>query len=68
MSIGQKIVLWYRNQSMYWGSTLSTAFEVSNGVRQGGILSPMIFNLYINDLSIRLPLTPVLGVLLVVSL
>ena len=42
-----------------WGSTLSTAFQVTNGVRQlsqGGILSPimMLFNLYINYLSIRL--------------
>ena len=37
-----------------WGSTLSTAFQVTNGVRQGGIISPMLFNLYINDFSIRL--------------
>ena len=37
-----------------WGSTLSTAFQVTNGVRKGGILSPMLFNLYINDLTIRL--------------
>ena len=48
---------WYRNKSMYvrWGrSTLSTVFQVTNGVCQGGILSPMLFNLYINDVSIRL--------------
>ena len=37
-----------------WGSTLSTAFQVTNGVRQDGILSPMLFNSYVNDLSIRL--------------
>ena len=37
-----------------WSSTLSTAFQVTNGVCQGGILSPMLFNLYINDFSIRL--------------
>ena len=37
-----------------WGSTLSTDFQVTNGVRQGGILTPMLFNLYINNLSIRL--------------
>ena len=37
-----------------WGATLSTAFQVTNGVRQGGILSLILFNLYINALSIRL--------------
>ena len=47
---------WYRNEAMYvkWDSTLSTAFQETNGVRQGGTLSPMLFNLYINDLIIRL--------------
>ena len=37
-----------------WGNTYSKKFLVSNGVKQGGILSPMIFNIYMNDLSVLL--------------
>ena len=33
------------------GSTTSDFFNVSNGVRQGGILSPYLFTVYIDDLS-----------------
>ena len=44
-----------------FGSTLSTAFQVTNGVRQGGILSPMLSNLYINNLSIRLTKSGIVG-------
>ena len=34
-----------------WGSTLSSKFQVTNGVRQGGVHSPLLFNVYVNELS-----------------
>ena len=34
-----------------WGSTLSSKFNVTNGIRQGGVLSPLLFNVYVNELS-----------------
>ena len=39
-----------------WSGILSHGFHVTNGVRQGGILSPYLFNvgLYMDDLSIAL--------------
>ena len=47
---------WYTEQlfSVKWGSTLSTSFSTCNGVRQGGILSPLLFNVYVNRLSTSL--------------
>ncbi|XDV38077.1 hypothetical protein PO909_007559 [Leuciscus waleckii] len=44
---------WYTHQTMQvrWGIVISGPFTVTNGVRQGGILSPMFFNLYMDDLS-----------------
>ena len=37
-----------------WSGILSHGFHVTNGVRQGGILSPYLFNVYMDDLSIAL--------------
>ena len=37
-----------------WGNTFSTKFLVTNGVKQGGILSPCFFNVYMNTLSLSL--------------
>ena len=50
------LAFWYTNQTMCvrWGSTMSKGFNVTNGVRQGGILSPYLFNLYMDDLSLIL--------------
>ena len=50
------LVYWYSHQAMRvrWGSVTSDPFHVTNGVRQGGILSPFLFNMYMNDLSLIL--------------
>ena len=50
------LAFWYANQSVRvkWGGTVSTPFSVGNGVRQGGLLSPALFNLYMDDLSVQL--------------
>ena len=34
-----------------WGKISSAYFNVSNGVRQGGVLSPKLFAIYVDDLS-----------------
>ena len=51
---------WYSNQTMQvrWSTYLWEPFTVSNGVRQGGILSPIFFNVYLEDLSNDLLNTP----------
>ena len=52
------IAFWYQTQTMCvkWGKVDSEYFNVSNGVRQGGILSPKLFAIYVDDLSHELTL------------
>jgi hypothetical protein len=46
------LVQWYTDQQMKvcWNHSLSDSFSVSNGVRQGGVLSPVLFTVYIDEL------------------
>ena len=47
---------WYSEQVMYisWNGFVSGGFSTRNGVRQGGILSPGLFNMYVNYISVKL--------------
>ena len=53
------IMFWYRTQTICvkWGNLCSSYFSVSNGVRQGGILSPKLFSVYVDILSVALSAT-----------
>ena len=59
--ITRLLCAWYRNQSITvsWGQAISSPFYVRNGVRQGSILSPLLFNLYVDGLSKKLNNVPV---------
>ena len=51
VSIVRFLSSWYYVQQMCvrWNSSVSESFHVSNGVRQGGVLSPMLFAEYVGD-------------------
>ena len=51
-----KIKHTFNNQQMFvrWQNTGSESFRIFNGVRQGGLLSPCLFRLYIRNLTDRI--------------
>ena len=52
---------WYISQRLRvnWNGHNSEPFKVSRGVRQGGVLSPILFTLYLDDLLTELSRTSV---------
>ena len=46
----------YCNQKMRikWNAAISDSFDTSNGVKQGGVLSPLLFNVYLDELILLL--------------
>jgi len=46
------VAFWYSSQECFvrWKNCLSTCFNISNGTRQGGVLSRYFFSRYIRDL------------------
>jgi hypothetical protein len=50
--IVRTLIYIYRKQEAWvrWGSVRSDTFSVSNGTRQGSVLSPVLFAVYLDDL------------------
>jgi hypothetical protein len=50
--LSKLLMNWYDKlfSAVRWNSQMSGFFKVSCGVRQGGILSPILFNIYVDDL------------------
>ena len=50
------LLTWYMDQiaGVLWSGSFSYKLSISNGVRQGGVLSPILFTVYIDDLLLEL--------------
>ena len=49
-----KFLFTHQTFCVKWGNATSDVFTVTNGLRQGGILSPILFNMYFDCLSLNL--------------
>ena len=63
------LLLWYQSQqlNMRWNGQTCESFGVSNGVRQRGVSSPVLFAIYVEDLLLELErcvLDVIVGVIL----
>jgi len=56
MCIVRLLLSWYKQQTIQvkWGTNYSPPFTVTNGVKQWGVLSPYLFPVYLDELSIQL--------------
>ena len=55
-TVTRLLLYMYTNQKLRvkWGSFTSNVFSVSNGVKQGGVLSPILFSVYMDGLLLKL--------------
>ena len=49
-------LFWFKNlcAAVVWGNVKSSVFSIKSGVRQGGVCSCLLFNLYVNELIVKL--------------
>ena len=61
LHIVKLFIFWYREQEFMvrWGNSLSITFRCSNGIRQGGQLSPLLYYVYTDDKNHHLQATGV---------
>ena len=61
LHIVKLFIFWYREQEFMvrWGNSLSMTYRCANGIRQGEQLSPLLYNVYTDDLNHHLQATGV---------